>query len=670
MAVSTRRAPAQALSAPDPAVRWLTSAAARDRDVVGAKAANLANAADHGLPIVEGFAVPVTEVAAHGDMPPAGIEDAWARLSVQGRLPLVVRSSAPNEDGDATSMAGVFESVVDVVGWVAFVRAYARVVRSAGGGDMAVLVQRHLDPELSGVLFGVDPVSGRTDRIVIAAVAGGPQLLVSGAVQGRRTSLDRAGRVREVDGDPDPVLGSAERLRLLALARRARTVFGGPQDIEWAIVDRRLVLLQSRPVTATARRGEGPLLGPGPIAETFPQALSPLEQELWIPPLQQATRHVLTLTGAASKRRLRRSELVTVIEAQAVADLELFGDVRPRSRARALLDPRPHLRHLAVSWQVGRLRGALATLSGQVLDDIDHELAALSPVADLDDRALLRILDNATAYLRTLHGYEMLTGTLLDDAGQPGAAIALRAIAEGQSLGWSDEDIVARHPAALAVLPAALGPRPPLPRVSLAEAPTPGPLGRREELRLRIRWVHELTRIVVGEIGTRLVVRGALSDPAHVSRLSRRELGVALRGGPVPDRPPSAAPVPLPSRFRLAADGTVVAEASDHRAGGVGAGGGRGTGRVAFTDPAIGDVLVVRHLDPALAPLLPRLAGLVAETGSPLSHLAILARENGVPCVVGLAGARDQVAPGAVVVVDGRAGAMQVVAGDAEVVLP
>jgi pyruvate,water dikinase len=92
----------------------------------------------------------------------------------------------------------------------------------------------------------------------------------------------------------------------------------------------------------------------------------------------------------------------------------------------------------------------------------------------------------------------------------------------------------------------------------------------------------------------------------------------------------------------------------------VGAGGGRGTGRVAFEDPAVGDVLVVRTLDPALAPLLPSLAGLVSETGSPLSHLAILAREHGVPVVVGHRTVRSLVAPGDVVSVDGRTGAVDV----------
>ena len=56
--------------------------------------------------------------------------------------------------------------------------------------------------------------------------------------------------------------------------------------------------------------------------------------------------------------------------------------------------------------------------------------------------------------------------------------------------------------------------------------------------------------------------------------------------------------------------------------------------RLSDGDVPPGSVLVVSHLDPRLAPVIPRLAGLVAETGSPLSHLAILAREYGVPTVV------------------------------------
>ena len=80
-----------------------------------------------------------------------------------------------------------------------------------------------------------------------------------------------------------------------------------------------------------------------------------------------------------------------------------------------------------------------------------------------------------------------------------------------------------------------------------------------------------------------------------------------------------------------------------------GAGGGTGRGPVRLgDDPPDGAVLRCGCARPgAWPPSSARLAGLVAETGSPLSHLAILARERGVPVVVGYRGARAQL--------DGRA---------------
>jgi rifampicin phosphotransferase len=65
---------------------------------------------------------------------------------------------------------------------------------------------------------------------------------------------------------------------------------------------------------------------------------------------------------------------------------------------------------------------------------------------------------------------------------------------------------------------------------------------------------------------------------------------------------------------------------------------------------------VTTTLSPGLGPLLPRLKGIVAETGSVLSHLAILAREAGVPTVVGYAGATQDLPEGAIVLVDGDSG--------------
>ena len=130
------------------------------------------------------------------------------------------------------------------------------------------------------------------------------------------------------------------------------------------------------------------------------------------------------------------------------------------------------------------------------------------------------------------------------------------------------------------------------------------------------------------------------------------ELRTATRTRSVPadlaDRidPAAEPPRPLPARFRLTSEGTPVALAVEGGASGVGAGGGTASGPVHIgDDPPAGSVLVVTHLDPRLAPIVSRLAGLVAETGSPLSHLAILAREHGVATVVGHAGAAERYAP-------------------------
>jgi pyruvate,water dikinase len=83
-----------------------------------------------------------------------------------------------------------------------------------------------------------------------------------------------------------------------------------------------------------------------------------------------------------------------------------------------------------------------------------------------------------------------------------------------------------------------------------------------------------------------------------------------------------------------------------------------GTGTVTFDveNPPPGSVLVTTTLRPGLGPLLPRLAGVVAETGSVLAHLAILAREFGVPTVVGYAGAAGRFREGQRITVNGDNG--------------
>ena len=98
------------------------------------------------------------------------------------------------------------------------------------------------------------------------------------------------------------------------------------------------------------------------------------------------------------------------------------------------------------------------------------------------------------------------------------------------------------------------------------------------------------------------------------------------------------------------------------------AGGGRVAGiahhRLPAGAPPEGAILVTRHLEPQLAPVLGGLTGLVSETGSALSHLAILAREAGLPTVVGVPDALRRFPPGTHLMIDGRTGEIEVLEAD------
>ena len=135
------------------------------------------------------------------------------------------------------------------------------------------------------------------------------------------------------------------------------------------------------------------------------------------------------------------------------------------------------------------------------------------------------------------------------------------------------------------------------------------------------------------------------------------QLDAAWRKGKA-DTPEPELTIPRPpEQFRLAEDGSIVPLRDGDGSGARGVSAGRHHGVVRDpADPQSGDILVVHTLDPTLAPQLSGLGALVAETGSVLSHLAILAREQGVPTVVGASGAVSKFPPGTEIVVDGSTG--------------
>jgi pyruvate, water dikinase len=121
-------------------------------------------------------------------------------------------------------------------------------------------------------------------------------------------------------------------------------------------------------------------------------------------------------------------------------------------------------------------------------------------------------------------------------------------------------------------------------------------------------------------------------------------------------RPLHMQPVPAPDEIWLKHPGL-----NGHPAG-IGWGSGRAVVvncECELARVAPGDILVTRVAGPALSHILPRVGGVVAELGGSTSHLASLARERGIPMVLGVLDATRRIPDGAQVAVDGVAGVVR-----------
>ena len=679
-----------------PLVVDLAEPAAADPALTGGKGSALATASRAELPTLEGVVLTTAFSASIDGGADLAAHPAVDQILVRfGDRSLIVRSSSTIEDTAASSMAGRFDSVLDVRGREALVDAIGTVLdsrrRAAEVGDvdaeapLAIVVQPFVLARVGGVLFGIDPVTGRTDRLVAIASSEGPDAVVSGRVDGVRYELRPDGTVRSVADDPKAGTLARRECRLLAdLARRTAAAFDGPQDMEWLIdAEGHLRLLQSRPVTTEITgKPTGPIYSTGPVAETFPEPLSRLEQALWVPPLRRALREALVLAGTATREAVESRRIVVVVDGWVALDQEVTGGVRRHWSGWQKINPVTNARRLRAAWGIGRLRAALPSLARDLVERTDLELRTVPELRTLGDRQLLALINRLRQALVALHSHEILMGALVDPEAPEvtGASVALRVLAEARRDGVDDAALVAENPVVLALVPPKVAPAPALPPAVNPVWPA-NRSGRRadpaavlrEALRLRVRWVQELSGRGAWELGRRLVKAGVLADPEAVRHLHWEDLRVVVLHRAVPlgltleAAAGRRAGTPPPSCFRLTELGrpvSAVRPGSD--ADGTGAGGGKGEGVVTHDteDPPSGSVLVVSTLSPTLAPLLPRLGGLIAETGNPLAHLAILAREAGLPTVVGLAGALERLEEGTRLRLDGTTGAVSIVTGE------
>ncbi len=289
--------------------------------LAGAKAANLGELAHAGFPVPGGFVLtvkafdrfidtnrlsansPPEEVASA--VLPEEVSNALSKAAWQLRdVPLAVRSSGVAEDLKGASFAGQYETVLNVRGTEALVAAIKRCWASAfsarviaykeskgvlGIPKIALLVQRMVIPYAAGVAFTANPVTGDLSEVMVSAVRGLGERLVSGQVSPDEWIVkDRKAVCRYC---PESAINGAQARKIADMAKRAEKHFGSPQDIEWAISGNQLYLLQSRPITTLpGNEAEKVLVAvevpPGfweRESSHYPQPLSPLQRSFDLP---------------------------------------------------------------------------------------------------------------------------------------------------------------------------------------------------------------------------------------------------------------------------------------------------------------------------------------------------------------------------------------------------
>ena len=218
----------------------------------GGKGQSLIRMTRMGLPVPEGIVI-TTGASAE--------ETAEALASLSDKYTYAVRSSALNEDGTDNSFAGQYETVTDVKK-ADLGEAVKTVISSAGNArvkeylnnaneeacGIAVVVQRFVRPQYAGVLFTADAVTGSSRYMIGNFVEGEGEALVSGQKNAREFRIDA---IKHSYSGDDVMRKHAKKL--FKYAAKIKDEYNCEVDIEWAVSEGRLYILQARPITTLKR---------------------------------------------------------------------------------------------------------------------------------------------------------------------------------------------------------------------------------------------------------------------------------------------------------------------------------------------------------------------------------------------------------------------------------
>lgn len=616
---------------------------------------------------------------------------------------VVIRSSAPGEDGSTLSFAGLHESYLNVSGidevlkkikkvWASLWSDRAILYRQELGlevasSTIAVIIQEFIEGESSGVVFSRSPLNDT--QLIIEAVYGLNQGLVAGDVAPDRWILDRnklqppkhippedrnyqflrsgSAGVRRQQVDPglqaSPPLTEEEVENVAALAAELENFFATAQDVEWTMCNGHLYILQSRPVTA-GKGGE-----------------DRSDKRSWYLSLNRSYDNLMQLWMSISKELLpamdQDSSRLASVVLEDLADAELADELKRRDSINE--------RWTIVYWNDFIPFAHGVRLFGEMYNDVIEPADPFEFVALLTGQEMLsternKLLFACAGMVRADDSLRsaLLAGTIeeIDNAEFQHKLLELKSRFSMAGPGSGEEESINALIASIILQYAAIdtvthgrqqslhdnyrrmesqflergrGQLPVDPEKLLEMARASYRIRDDDNIHIG-RIAQELERAKV-HARKRIKSQGLTVTPeSSVEELTQILCGQVPLNSVSPH--PGAQKYPQPEK-------RVTARQLQGQAASKGI--ARGYARVIAPGGTLknfqkGEILVIDSIDPTMTFLAPLAAGIIERRGGMLIHGAIIAREYGIPCITGVVNATSLISTGDFVTVDGYLG--------------